>query len=285
MKYKGIILAAGNGTRLYPASLATSKILLPVYDKPMIYYPLSTLISAGISDILIISNEKYVNNFKELLGNGEKFGVNIEYEIQYKPRGVAESFLIAKDFIGDDNVVLILGDNIFYGADFSKKLRNAIQENINATIFGYYVNNPEKFGVLEFNKDFEVTSIEEKPLFPKSHYAAVGLYVYDNKVVEFAENLTPSSRNELEITDINKIYLKNKELKVCILDENVYWQDAGSFEGLLGTSLFIKEAEEKYNKKIGCVEEAAIEAGFVPQTDIFSSDLNDYYNYVSNIVE
>lgn len=289
MNYKGIILAGGAGTRLYPASLPISKILLPVYDKPMIYYPLSVLISAGIKDILIVTNKDDAKNFQRVLKDGSHLGINIEYKIQFEPKGIAESFILAEDFLKDSNCVLILGDNIFYGKDFINTFKIALIENLYATIFGCYTNTPQKFGVIEFDNENNVISLEEKPSSPKSNYAAVGLYIYNKDVVKLAKQLTPSARGELEITDLNKLYLKNYKLKAIPLDESVFWQDTGSFDSLLETSLFIKNEELKTGQKIGCIEEAAVKSKFITGecclNSVISKSKNEYYDYIFRLKE
>lgn len=287
MKYKGIILAGGAGTRLYPASLPISKILLPIYDKPMIYYPLSTLISAGVKDILIITNKKDEANFKHVLGNGKALGINIEYKAQLTPRGVAEALIIAEDFIKNSPIVLILGDNIFYGKDFSKILKNAIQNNEYATIFGYYSEHPELFGVIEFDNKNNVVSLEEKPENPKSNYIATGLYIYNNEAINLVKQIKPSIRGELEITDLNNLYLKHYQLKSVLLDKDIFWQDTGSFDSLLNTAIFIKNEEKKLGRKIGCIEENAVKAGFLRYEDCIKKKQNNnsYYEYIFNLKE
>ena len=240
---KGIILAAGAGTRLYPASIPISKILLPIYDKPMIYYPLSTLMLAGIRDILIITNEDDFENFQKTLGDGSQFGINIQYKIQYVQRGIADAFIIAEEFIDGDDVALILGDNIFHGFGFSTLMKNAIKNNIGATVFGYRVHDPERFGVVEFDNNKKVISLEEKPAQPKSKYAVTGLYFYDHNVCKYAKELTPSSRGELEITDLNKIYLEKRLLNVEILGRGFTWLDTGTHDSMLQASNFIQSME------------------------------------------
>lgn len=289
MNYKGIILAGGAGTRLYPASLPISKILLPVYDKPMIYYPLSVLISAGIRDILIVTNKDDAKNFKKVLKDGSHLGIKIQYKIQYEPKGIAESFILAQDFLKDSNCVLILGDNIFYGKDFINTFKIALKENLYATIFGCYTNTPQKFGVIELDNENNVISLEEKPSSPKSNYAAAGLYIYNNDVVKLAKQLVPSSRGELEITDLNKLYLKNYKLKAVLLDKNVFWQDTGSFDSLLETSLFIKNEEKETGQKIGCIEESALKSGFITGecclNNVISKRKNEYYDYIFSLKE
>ena len=287
---KGIILAAGAGTRLYPASLPISKILLPIYDKPMIYYPLSTLMLAGIKDILIITNEDDYDNFRKTLGDGSQYGLNIEYEIQYVQKGIADAFLIAEDFINEDNVALILGDNIFHGFGFSTLMKNAIKNNVGATVFGYRVHDPERFGVVEFDKNKKVVSLEEKPTHPKSKYAVTGLYFYDGKVCEYARELVPSQRGELEITDLNKIYLKNKQLNVEILGRGFTWLDTGTHDSMLQASNFIQAIEFNKGEKIACLEEIALNQHFISVSDLeyklsLNTKNNNYYNYISEIIQ
>lgn len=288
-KTKGIILAGGAGTRLYPASLPISKILLTVYDKPMIYYPLTTLLLAGIKDILIISNPDDVDNFKKLLGDGSQIGVSIQYEVQYETKGIADALIIGEKFIGDDNVALILGDNIFYGENFASRLMSIMKENVGATVFGSQVKTPEKFGIVEFDKNFNAISLEEKPKNPKSNYAVVGLYFYNNKAIEYAKSLKPSARGELEITDLNKIYLERKELKVEILRRGFVWLDTGSFDTLLQASNFVQSMELNAGKKIGCIEEAAIRKGYISKQEILKrlnpKLKNEYLDYLINIPE
>ncbi|MBQ4646103.1 MAG: glucose-1-phosphate thymidylyltransferase RfbA [Candidatus Gastranaerophilales bacterium] len=260
---KGIILAAGAGSRLYPASLPISKILLPVYDKPMIYYPITTLLLAGIKDILIITSPSDIDNFKKVLGDGSNIGVKFSYAVQEVPRGIAESFLIAQDFINNEPVALILGDNIFHGFGFSSMLKEVGTRTTGATIFGYSVQDPERFGVVEFDKNGKAISIEEKPLQPKSNYAVTGLYFYDSNVVEYAKTLTPSARGELEITDLNKIYLKNNNLKVEILGRGFAWLDTGTFESLLQAANFVQSMEINTGMKIASIEEVACRMGYI----------------------
>lgn len=252
---KGIILAGGSGTRLYPLTKVTSKQLLPVYDKPMIYYPLSTLMLADIRDILIISTPHDIGNFERLLGDGSKFGINLSYKVQEKPNGLAQAFVLGEDFIKDDSVCLVLGDNIFYGNHFSSMLTSVKKDG--ATIFGKYVEDPQRFGIVEFDEDRKILSIEEKPNNPKSNYAVVGLYFYDNKVVEYAKNLKPSSRGEYEITDINNIYLKNNELNLELLGRGFAWLDTGTIEALNEASNYIKSVEKIQGIKISVPEEIA----------------------------
>lgn len=260
---KGIILAAGAGSRLYPASLPISKILLPVYDKPMIYYPITTLLLAGIKDILIITNSSDIDNFKKVLGDGSQIGVKFSYAIQEVPRGIAESFLIAEDFIQDEPVALVLGDNIFHGFGFSSMLKEVGKRTKGATVFGYLVNDPERFGVVEFDKNNKAISIEEKPTQPKSNYAVTGLYFYDNKVVEYAKSLKPSARGELEITDLNKIYLEKNNLTVEILGRGFAWLDTGTFESLLQAANFVQAMEINTGMKIASIEEVAWRMGYI----------------------
>ena len=281
---KGIILAGGAGTRLFPASQPISKILLPIYDKPMIYYPLSTLMLAGIKDILIITNETDYDNFIKLLGDGSQFGLNLHYKIQYVQRGIADAFLIGEDFIGDDNVALILGDNIFHGHGFSTIMKNAIENNHGATVFGYMVNDPERFGVVEFDETKKVISLEEKPKNPKSNYAVTGLYFYDNQVCELAKQLEPSARGELEITDLNK-----KELNVEILGRGFAWLDTGTHDSMLQASTFVQTMELNTGVKIACLEEIAYNKGFMTKDELLNKiekygKNSGYYQYVREIV-
>lgn len=284
---KGIILAAGSGTRLYPASLPISKILLPVYDKPMIYYPITTLMLAGIKDILIITNPFDAENFKRVLGDGSKLGVKFSYEIQKEPKGIAESFIIGEEFIGGDNVALILGDNIFHGFGFSSMLKMVGLKNKGATIFGYRVKDPERFGVVEFDENGHAISIEEKPKNPKSDFAVTGLYFYDNNVVQYAKSLKPSDRGELEITDINKIYLKENKLKVEILGRGFAWLDTGTTESLLQASNFVSAMEINTGMKISCIEEVAYRMGYISKQELSTlakNFKNGYGEYLQRIV-
>jgi len=286
---KGIVLAGGAGTRLFPASQPISKILLPIYDKPMIYYPLSTLMLAGIKDILIITNELDYDNFIKLLGDGSQYGINLTYKIQYIQRGIADAFLIAEDFIGNDDVALVLGDNIFHGHGFSTLMKNAILKNNGATVFGYTVKDPERFGVVEFDKNNKAISLEEKPLMPKSNYAVTGLYFYDNNVCSYAKELRPSARGELEITDLNKIYLEKGLLNVEILGRGFAWLDTGTHDSMLQASVFVQTMELNKGVKISCLEEIAYNQGFITKEDLLDQiekygQKNEYYNYVRSII-
>ena len=283
---KGIILAGGAGTRLYPLTIATSKQLLPIFDKPMIYYPLSVLMLLNIKDILIISTEDDLPRFRKLLGTGEKIGVNLEYKIQKKPQGIAEAFLIGEKFIGDDDVSLILGDNLFYGSGWLNNIRNSVKLLKGGLIFGYPVTNPKEYGVVEFDSDFQVTDIEEKPKHPKTNYAVPGLYFYDNQVVSMVKDLTPSSRGELEITDLNKAYLKANQLQVQLLGRGITWFDTGTHQSLMEASALVQSIEKRQGLKIASIEEVALRMGFIDKNQ-FSKLVkkykeNDYKKYLFN---
>jgi glucose-1-phosphate thymidylyltransferase len=284
---KGIILAAGAGTRLYPVSMPISKVLLPVYDKPMVYYPLSNLMMGGIRDILVITNEEDDPKFRKLLGDGSQFGVHIDYLIQYVPKGISDAFIIAEKWIGGDDVVLILGDNIFCGPEMQSLIKLAIEENEGATVFGYYVKDPKSFGVVEFDANMNAISIEEKPKKPKSNYAVVGLYFYDGRACELAKTLVPSDRGELEITDLNIRYMEEGRLKVKLLGDKVRWFDAGTFDSLLEAGNLIKKVQKRTSKNVGCPEEIALSKGFVTKEEVIERiskfKENSYQNYVKEI--
>lgn len=267
---KGIILAGGSGTRLYPLTMNTSKQLLPVYDKPMIFYPLSTLMLAGIRDILIISTPRDLPNFKALLGNGSEMGINLSYAEQPSPDGLAQAFLIGEEFIDDDSCTMILGDNIYYGNGLSRILKDAVNNNIGATVFGYYVDDPERFGVVEFDNENKVISIEEKPTDPKSNYAVTGLYIYDERVVEMAKKVKPSSRNELEITDLNKLYLEDNSLDVKLMGRGYAWLDTGTMDSLLEAANFIQLIEKRQGIKISVPEEIAYTNSWITKEQLIA---------------
>lgn len=285
---KGIILAGGSGTRLHPLTLAVSKQLMPVYDKPMIYYPLSTLLSAGINEILIISTPHDLPNFKKLLGDGSQIGCKFYYEEQAVPNGLAQAFVIGEKFIGNDSVALVLGDNIFYGVGMGRNLQKHLNPE-GAVIFAYHVSDPERYGVVEFNKEMEAISIEEKPSNPKSNYAVPGLYFYDNAVVSIAKNLKPSARGEYEITDVNKEYLKQKKLKVGVLDRGTAWLDTGTFASLTQAGQFVQVIEDRQGLKIGCIEELAYKMGFIDKEQLkkIAEPLvkSGYGTYLLNIIK
>ena len=289
---KGIILAGGSGTRLYPLTMVTSKQLLPVYDKPMIYYPLSVLMNAGIRDILIISTPQDLPRVQELLRDGSQFGVRLSYKEQPSPDGLAQAFIIGEEFIGDDSVAMVLGDNIFAGHGLKKRLKAAIENaesGRGATVFGYYVDDPERFGIVEFDKNGKAVSIEEKPAKPKSNYCVTGLYFYDNRVVKYAKNLKPSARGELEITDLNRIYLEENQLNVELLGQGFTWLDTGTHESLVEATNFVKTIEQHQHRKIACLEEIAYLNGWISKEDVLKVyellKKNQYGQYLKDVLD
>lgn len=289
---KGIILAGGSGTRLYPLTMVTSKQLLPIYDKPMIYYPMSVLMNAGIREILIISTPQDTPRFRELLGDGHQFGVQLSYAVQPSPDGLAQAFIIGADFIGDDTVAMVLGDNIFAGHGLKKRLKAAVsnaESGKGATVFGYYVDDPERFGIVEFNHEGKAVSIEEKPEHPKSNYCVTGLYFYDNRVVEYARDLKPSARGELEITDLNRVYLESEKLNVELLGQGFTWLDTGTHESLVDATNFVKTMESHQHRKIGCLEEIAYLNGWILREDVLEVyevlKKNQYGQYLKDVLD
>ena len=289
---KGIILAGGSGTRLYPLTKAISKQIMPVYDKPMIYYPMSVLMNAGIRDILIISTPQDTPRFEELLGDGHQFGVHLTYAVQPSPDGLAQAFIIGEEFIGDDTVAMVLGDNIFAGHGLKKRLKAAVknaESGEGATVFGYYVDDPERFGIVEFDHEGKAISIEEKPEHPKSNYCVTGLYFYDNRVVEYAKNLKPSARGELEITDLNRIYLEEGNLNVELLGQGFTWLDTGTHESLVEATNFVKTMESHQHRKIGCLEEIAYLNGWITKEDVLKVyeilKKNQYGQYLKDVLD
>ena len=289
---KGIILAGGSGTRLYPLTKVTSKQLLPIYDKPMIYYPMSVLMNAGIRDILIISTPQDLPRFEALLGDGKQFGVNLSYVEQPSPDGLAQAFILGEEFIGDDTVAMVLGDNIFAGSGLNDRLKEAVknaESGKGATVFGYYVDDPERFGIVEFDAQGKAVSIEEKPEKPKSNYCVTGLYFYDNRVVEYAKGLKPSKRNELEITDLNRIYLEQGELNVELLGQGFTWLDTGTHESLVDATNFVKTVETHQHRKIACLEEIAYLNGWITREDVLKVyevlKKNQYGQYLKDVLD
>ena len=289
---KGIILAGGSGTRLYPLTKVTSKQLLPIYDKPMIYYPMSVLMNAGIRDILIISTPQDTPRFESLLGDGRQFGVNLTYAVQPSPDGLAQAFVIGEAFIGNDTVAMVLGDNIFAGHGLNERLKTAVrnaEEGKGATVFGYYVDDPERFGIVEFDRDGKAVSIEEKPEHPKSNYCVTGLYFYDNRVVEYAKHLKPSKRGELEITDLNRIYLEEGRLDVELLGQGFTWLDTGTHESLVEATNFVKTVETHQHRKIACLEEIAYLNGWISKEEVLEAyevyKKNQYGKYLKDVLD
>ena len=286
---KGIILAGGSGTRLYPLTRVTSKQLLPIYDKPMIYYPLSVLMDAGIRDVLIISTPVDTPRFQELLGDGSSLGMNLDYAVQESPDGLAQAFIIGEKFIGNDKVAMILGDNIFSGYGFKEILKQAVAKESGATVFGYYVDDPERFGIVEFDGSGKAISIEEKPEKPKSNYCVTGLYFYDNRVVEYAKNLKPSKRGELEITDLNRSYLENGELDVALLGKGFTWLDTGTQESLVDATNFVYTVETHEHRKIACLEEIAYKNGWISREKVWEAyelyKKNEYGKYLKDVLD
>ena len=286
---KGIVLAGGSGTRLYPLTMVTSKQLLPIYDKPMIYYPLSVLMLAGIREILIISTPEDLPRFEELLGDGSQFGIELSYKVQPSPDGLAQAFILGDEFIGDDSVAMVLGDNIFHGQGLTELLREAAAKESGATVFGYYVEDPERFGIVEFDENGTVISIEEKPQKPKSNYCVTGLYFYDNRVVEFAKKLKPSARGELEITDLNRVYLEAGDLSVKLLGRGYTWLDTGTHDSLLEASNFVHTVEKHQHRKISCLEEISYENGWIDRDGMLERyeiyKKNQYGQYLMDVLD